>query len=92
MEACFHHEIKKINKKGNCDFLTHNSDFFSQLQKKVARYNLRIMRKKQNCEISMASSLQTGFHITQIHFDKPNNDFYFRVDRSYFFYSLKIRH
>ncbi len=26
MEARFHHWIK--NKKGNCDFLSHNSDFF----------------------------------------------------------------
>jgi len=26
MEACFCHRIK--NKKGNCDFLSHNSDFF----------------------------------------------------------------
>ena len=26
MEACFHHGIN--NKKGNCDFLSHNSDFF----------------------------------------------------------------
>jgi len=28
MEACFCHRMK--NKKGNCDFLSRNSDFFSQ--------------------------------------------------------------
>lgn len=30
MEAYFCHEIK-IFKKGNCEFMSHNSDFFSEL-------------------------------------------------------------
>ncbi len=37
MEACLHHWIK--NKKGNCDFLPHNSDFFHR----IVRYKLAIL-------------------------------------------------
>ncbi len=48
MEPRFHHWIKK-KKKGNCNFLYHNSDFFfSELRYKlaIASYKVRIVRYK----------------------------------------------
>jgi len=44
MEACFCHRI--TNKKGNCDFLSHNSDFFFltivRCKVRIVRYKVRI--------------------------------------------------
>ncbi len=43
------------NKKGNCDLLSHNSDFFFLA---IASLYLTILRKKsQNCEIKSRSNL-----------------------------------
>ncbi len=56
------------NKKGNCDLLSHNSDFFFLA---IASLYLTILRKKsQNCEIKSRSNLflflysvsEMGFH------------------------------
>ncbi len=43
MEACFCH---RINKKGNCDFLSHNSDRIVDILSKLWDINLQILRTK----------------------------------------------
>ncbi len=41
MEFCFHHEIKKKKKKGNCDFLSHNSELIICSSREISQNSER---------------------------------------------------
>ncbi len=58
MEDCVCHWIK--NKKGNCDFLSHDSDFFfSQLQVYISQY----WELNQTCQIWTSNCEKKVIHI-----------------------------